>query len=245
MGHINFDKGSGKKKRVSGFYLALAICLVAVGGVAVTTFISSMQGIDQETKNSNDISTVTTAPTEPVGHVVTNIPDTRTNPRETSAATFTTASKTADLFMLPLTNEVIRKFSDLKPVFSPTMNDWRVHNGADFKGTLNQSVKALADGTIVSISKDPLWGDVIAIDHGYGIKSRYCGVKVASLKENLPVKVGDIIGKLSKIPCESNDDPHLHLEIMVNDEYVNPIEAIGREVNFLSPQTTNSATTTK
>ncbi|MDD3693352.1 MAG: M23 family metallopeptidase [Oscillospiraceae bacterium] len=247
MGHINFDKGQRKRKGLYGFYLALAICLAAVGGVAVLTFISSMPDIDIENSGQSQSSVITTK-TKEVGQIVTNVPDERTTTTGTSTQsqpTQTTASKAADLFILPLTNEVIRIYSGVKPVFNETMQDWRVHNGVDFKGTAGQSVKALADGTIESISKDPLWGDIVIIDHGYGIKSRYCGVRVSTHKEKSTVKVGDVIGTLSTIPCEASDGPHLHLEIIANGEYVNPIDAIGREVKYSTTTTTATTTATK
>ncbi len=248
MGHINFDKGHRKRKGLYGFYLALAICLAAVGGVAVLTFINSMPDIDTENSGSHSSAT-TTKNTKEVGQVVTDVPDDRTTTTRSqiqtqTQSTQTTASKAADLFILPLTNEVIRIYSGSKPVYYETMQDWRVHNGVDFKGTTAQSVKALADGTIESISKDSLWGDVVIIDHGYGIKSRYCGVRVSALKEKSTVKVGDVIGTLSIIPCEASDDPHLHLEIIANGEFVNPIDAIGREVKY-STTTNATSTTTK
>lgn len=240
MGHINFDKGTKKKHGFSGFYLALAICLVAVGGVAVTSFVSSFGGIGKRTEST----TGTTTPTKPVGQVVSDVPDTRSTTKKTTTEAPTTAATTeqADLFILPLTNEVIREFSNGSPVFNSTMNDWRVHNGVDFKGAAGQSVKALADGTVTKIiTKDLRWGDILVIDHGYGIQSRYCGVKADSVKANQAVKVGDVIGALAEVPCESEDGPHLHLEVLVNEEYVNPVEAIGREVKY--PTTAAAATT--
>ena len=44
--------------------------------------------------------------------------------------------------------------------------------------------------------------------------------------------MGDLIGTLTEIPCEAEDGAHLHLEITVNGEYVNPVEAIGRDVKM-------------
>lgn len=245
MGHINFDKGNKNKRGKNGFYLALAICLVAVVGVAVATFYSSMRNIDTDIDKGNTVTTTkATSPTEEVGKNVSNIPYDRTTTSHTTTSVATTPTTTkkaaADLFILPLTNEVLRGFSNNKPVFSPTMGDWRVHNGVDFRGQANQSVKAVADGTVIAIYKDSLWGDVIEIDHGYGIVSRYCGVKAGSIKKNSSVNVGDVIGTLSSVPCESNDGPHLHLEIKVNNEYVNPIEAIGREVKYAATTTTQN-----
>lgn len=231
MSHINFDKQDGKKRGWKGFYLALAICLVAVGGVAVATFLST-PGLSKTESGE----TPTTAPSKPVGQVVTNVPDTRTT-ATTAAPTTTvppvvvpTTTGKADLFILPLTNEVLCSYSDGQPVYSKTMKDWRVHNGVDFKGTKGQEVKALADGTVTAIDDDTLWGQTITIDHGFGIQSKYCGVASDTLKKGQALKVGDTVGVLADIPCEVDDGPHLHLEILVNGEYVNPVEAIGRDV---------------
>jgi len=241
MGHIKFDKGRKGKRNLNGFYLALAVCLVAVGGVAIATFYKSTTGIKTKPDDIISNSTTTlnrTVPTQPVGKVVTNVPKDNTPTTTPGPPASTTTAKAADLFILPLSNEIICQYSNNKPVYSKTMNDWRVHNGVDFKGTKGQSVKALADGEILSINKkDSLWGGMVVINHGYGIESRYCGVTVSSLKKGDTVKVGEVIGSLSDIPYESAEGPHLHIEILVNGEYVNPVEAIGREVKYSSETT--------
>ena len=124
---------------------------------------------------------------------VTGVPDNRTTTTAEDTTVPTTAptesdvqagATSVDLFILPLTNEVCGVFSNDQPVYSKTMNDWRVHNGVDFVGTEGQTVKALADGTIQTLEEDPLWGKVITIDHGFGIQSRYCGVN-PSVKEGI------------------------------------------------------------
>jgi murein DD-endopeptidase MepM/ murein hydrolase activator NlpD len=241
MGHINFDKGTRKTKNLKGFYLALAVCLVAVGTIGVATFVSTSSLEQDDTSDSTTSQTEATTPSqeEPVNQIVTNIPDDRTTADKTTTTTTTTSeadietgATAAELFVLPLTNEVIKEFSEGQPVYSNTMEDWRVHNGVDFAGETNQSVKSIADGTILSISEDPLWGDVITIDHGYNVISRYCGVKIDSFAVGDSVQVGDVIGVLSEIPCESAQGAHLHLEVLVNNEYVNPVEAIGVDVRI-------------
>lgn len=247
MAHINFDKQNSRKRGWKGFYLALAVCLVAVGGVAVAAFMNT-----PDLAKEGSSTPTTKAPTEAVENIVTNVPDDRTTttttrPTTTTAtttagSTTTTTGEPADLFILPLTNEVIQEYSDGKPVYSKTMNDWRVHNGVDFKGSAGQTVKALADGTVLSVEEDPLWGKVITIDHGFGIHSRYCGVAADAMKAGQAVKVGQAIGTLADVPCELSMGAHLHLEILVNDEYVDPIEAIGKDVKVVT--TTGSATTT-
>ena len=250
MGQIHFDKESRFKKLVSGkgFYIALAVCLVAVGGVAVATFTNSLPFQKEESSSVAENSTAPTTPTtdKPVDTVITNVPDDRTTAPTTpptSVATDPTdkpVNTKPELFVLPLSNEVLKPFSDGTQVYSKTMNDYRTHNGVDFKGEANQDVKALADGTIASVTEDALWGTITEIDHGFGIKSRYCGM-ATEMKAGDTVKAGDVIGKLTEIPCELVDDPHLHVEIMVNGAYVDPVQALGRDVKYTDEATTTTA----
>lgn len=236
MGNINFDKPSKFKKFLSGrgFYAALALCLVAVGAVAAVTFIDSLPKIPVEDSSSSASPTQSTAkPTTttalPVNEPMTNIPDNRTT---TAAPTSPTTVKPADLFVLPLSNTVTQKYSGDEPVYSKTMKDFRTHNGVDFKGEIGSEVKAAADGTVLAVEQDMLWGGIVKVDHGYGIQSIYYGVTVNGLKKGDTVKVGDVLGKLSEIPCETLEGGHLHLEILANGKYVDPLEVLKREVKF-------------
>ncbi len=254
MGKINFDERSKFKRFLSGkgFYVALAVCLVAVCGVAVGTFVNSLPqaGGDSSSQPSSAPTAHTTKDRE-VDNPVTNVPDDRTT--TTGSTTTTTVHKTTgtvnvtvnptELFVLPLSNEVLVEFSDGKQVYSRTMDDWRTHDGVDFKGEKGQKIKALADGTILAIEEDTLWGKTLTIDHGFGIQSRYCGIEPSGVKKGDKVKVSDVIGTLTDIPCELLDGPHLHVEITVNGEYTDPVEAIGREVKAAAA--TTGTTTTK
>ena len=242
MGKIHFNKDSRFRKFLNGkgFYLALAVCLVAVGAVAVATFTGSLPKLpidSSSTASQTEPARTTPASTkdQPVDKPITNVPDTRPQSTVPTAPPTTQPTngqdKPTDLFVLPLTNDVMQVFSDGKQVFSQTMNDWRTHNGVDFRGEKGQTVKALADGTIHLVETDPLWGDVLEIDHGYGIRSRYCGVKT-TLKAGDKVTVNQVIGHLTDIPCEMLEDAHLHLEILVDGAYTDPVKALGRDVKY-------------
>ncbi len=229
------DRKSGWKRFFTGkgFYVALAVCLVAVCGVAVATFVDSLPQKQGDTSSEASTPSVTSPTTgKPVDNPVSDIPYETTPPPTTAPTTPPTKpvdTKPADLFMLPMGNEVLNPFSNGQPVFSETMKDWRTHNGTDFKGEKGTEVKAIADGTILKVENDPLWGPVIEIDHGFNIVSRYCGVTAKDLTNGQKVKVGDVIGTLAEIPVEILDEPHLHLEILTEGKYVDPVVAIGRE----------------
>lgn len=210
-----------------GFYVALAACLLAVGGVAAAL---AGQGLFKSEEPS--VSEPPTSSAKPVEQVVTNQPDDRTTTTTKSTVTTTiTAAQAADLYVLPFGNLVQKTYSDGKPAYSVTMGDWRVHNGTDFAGDPDQPVKALADGTVLSVEEDPMWGTVLCIDHGLEVVSRYCGVK-PSVAVGDTVTVGQSIGTLTEIPCESGQTPHLHLELSVDGQLADPVAAIGLEVRY-------------
>ncbi len=230
---MNIHKPSRFRRFINGrgFYFALAACIVAVGGIAVATFGQTMfvrEGGEQSSPNSD---------TTPVEQIVSDLPDDRktTTTTTTSTVAITTTTTAADLYILPFGNAVQKAYSDGKPAYSETMKDWRTHNGTDFAGELGQKVRALADGKVMSVTDDPMWGTVLVLDHGMDVLSRYYGVK-ASVKVGTEVKVGDTIGTLIAIPCESAEAPHLHLEMSIDGKTVDPVAAIGLEVRYLDTE---------
>ncbi len=227
---MNIHETSRFKRFINGrgFYVALAVCLLAVGGAAVATFGQTLfvrEGGESSSPNSQ---------MTPVEQIVTDLPDDRKTTTTTASSTTTTTTTTAaaDLYILPFGNAVQKAYSDGQPAYSLTMGDWRTHNGTDFAGELGQKVKTLADGKVTAVTESPLWGTVITVDHEMDVISSYYGVKPA-VKAGDSVKVGDLLGTLAAIPCESADAPHLHLEMSIDGKTVDPVAAIGLEVRFV------------
>lgn len=213
-----------------GFYAVLAVCLIAVGGVAAAVVSRGGFYAQEPTESEPSASMV-----EPVEQVITNQRDDRTTTTTvttTVPTTTKTTAQSADLYVLPFGNGVQKAYSDGQPTYSVTMQDWRVHNGVDFVGDIDQTVKALADGTVLSVEEDAMWGMVVSIDHGLDVVSRYCGVQ-PSVTEGTEVKAGQSIGTLSAIPCESAQEPHLHLELSIDGHLVDPVVAIGCDVRYI------------
>lgn len=216
-------KSSGK-----GFYVALAVCLVAVCGVAVSGFIGGLS-TDAPTPTTTRKPAVTTK-VQQVVIPATNVTDDRTTvtTQTTTAAVTTTATTKADLFVFPATNQVLTPYSE-ELLYSETLGSWNTHNGVDFLAESGSRVKTIADGTIVRVYHDGLWGDVIEVDHGGKIVSRYCGVKATGVREGDFVKVGAAIGVITDVPAEITEKTHLHLEILSNNKYVDPLLLIRGE----------------
>ena len=215
---------TGKK----GFYIALAVCLVAVCGVALTTFVSSLPGKDVG-GTTTTTPTNTTQTVQQAARPVENEKDDRTTGG--TKTTVTTTQSADELFVLPVSNRVVRAYSETH-AYSDTLDAWVTHNGVDFAAEIGSSVKAVADGTVISIRQDAVWGCVVEIRHDGNIVSRYCGVQADGIQEKQTVKRGDTIGRLQEIPAESLDKPHLHLEMLVNQRYMDPLTLIrGETVN--------------
>ena len=111
---INFDEKSKFKRFLSGkgFYVALAVCLVAVCGVAVGTFINSLPQLSSDSSNPASVVSVTpTTKEKPVDKPVTNIPDDRTTTSQATTTGKTTAVNVgptpAELFVLPTVEHVV------------------------------------------------------------------------------------------------------------------------------------------
>ena len=234
---------SGKSRfvrlmRGRGVYVALAASVLAFGGVAVAM-------LGQELFHSEPGGESSLPPDEMVEQIVTNQPANRTTttttattaPIRTTTAT-TTATEEAELYILPLSNTVQKPFSVDAPLYCETMQDWRIHTGVDFAGEAEQNVKALANGTVLAIEEDVMWGVCITIDHGVGVVSRYCGVQ-PSVSKGASVKVGQVIGRLGTVPCESAQRPHLHLEMTVDGIPVDPVTALAKEVRYADSLTEN------
>ncbi len=126
------------------------------------------------------------------------------------------------------------KMHDLDmPVYSMTMEDWRVHSGIDITAAMGSDVKVVADGTVDSVWEDPLMGVCVSVKHGGDVTSVY-----KNLGETLPagivkgasVKQNDVIGVIGETALiEIAEEPHLHFEVLVGAEAMDPLDYISEE----------------
>lgn len=133
------------------------------------------------------------------------------------------------VFKMPVEGKILKKFSENELQYSKTYGDMRLHSGIDIACKKETAVSACADGRVLAIEKDGQYGNVITIEHQNDITSKYCSLNDIKVKEGDTVKVGDIIGTVTTIPAECNDEVHLHFEVYKNGIAVSPLEALGLE----------------
>lgn len=131
-------------------------------------------------------------------------------------------------FILPVSGALSKTHDTELQVFSPTMNDYRVHLGVDIVTGENAPVYAAADGTVSRIWEDVRMGYCMAIKH-----SGDCYTIYKNLSETLPegigvgstVRSGQLIASVGESAMvEIADEPHLHFEMTVGDLLVDPLE---------------------
>lgn len=97
------------------------------------------------------------------------------------------------------------------------------HRGVDFAVPVGTPVLAVGDGEVMVSKRDGPAGNYVAIRHGRQYMTRYMHLKKLLVKPGQKVKRGDRIA-LSGNTGRSTG-PHLHYEIWINQQAVNPLTA--------------------
>ena len=230
MSKLRFEKSRFRRFfSSSGFYVALAICVLAVG-VATFGTISKINSLSKD-PGTDDVAEPMTNIPAPTTMAPTTAPATEAPtkaPTQPKQDTTTSAQPKSDFLVMPIGGDIIKEFTADQLVFSQTFGDYRAHNGIDIKTAKGEQVKAAGTGTVSAVYADALWGTVVEIDHGDGLTGIYSG-----LNQSPPIKKGDkvdsttVIGSVDTIPAEIADEPHLHFSMKVNGKYVDPVTMFG------------------
>ena len=98
------------------------------------------------------------------------------------------------------------------------------HAGVDFAGKLGSDVIAVASGVVVFSGRKDGYGNLVEIDHGNGVVTRY------GHHDELKVEVGDFVKRGEVIGLMGNSGrstgPHVHLEVLRDGRAVNPLKNI-------------------
>ena len=110
--------------------------------------------------------------------------------------------------------------SDFGSRLDPYTSERVMHAGLDIAGPHGKEIVAPSDGTVVFAGLEGGYGNVLVIDHGYGIKTRYGHLSFIKVKSGEHVKRGDIVAALGNTGRSTG--PHLHYEVRVNGIAQNP-----------------------
>ena len=199
--------GRAEANRILWIVLASILCL----GVLIAGIAASVTGKKATpTAPSDTTPSVTTPPSADA--------DTEPKAPELSAPTVGSVSRGHDLSL---------------PVYSPTLDEYRVHGGIDILTSLGAEVGAAADGTVSEISEDPLLGVSVTVTHGGGLVTVYRNL-APELADGIAVGASVVrgetlgyVGETALVECA--DEPHLHFEVYASEVSVDPLDYIAEE----------------
>lgn len=209
-----------KQVRVNrAVYLSSVVILVALAVILAITAATNRATIDTGTPP------VDTS----VGDDTQTPPDTAGGDKEpeTDPPADTTGGKIPELG-LPVAGKLVQKHSADVQVFSPTMQDYRIHLGVDITTEQGAPVCAVADGSVKQIWEDPLMGFCVALSHAGDCTTVYKNLAkemAEGLEVGKAVKQGELLGYVGESAMlELAQEPHLHLEMTVGDLQVDPLD---------------------
>jgi len=137
----------------------------------------------------------------------------------------------AKLLQKSVLREMLPNSSPVEAAYSSSSYGWRIdpmsghrafHEGLDFPASVGTPVYAAADGIVTSAVQTSDYGNLLKIDHGSGLETRYAH------NSKLLVKSGDRVTKGQKIALIGSTGrstgPHLHYEIRLNGNPLDPRE---------------------
>lgn len=229
MSASNSNKNS---KNVKALFSVVCLCIVSLG---LIVYFSASQKSNESTVNEP----TTIVETTEAQHAVTAKETTTAKPAETKTTAKTTAKKEVTMsqgenntpfksyYKYPLTDAVTKGYSE-ELTYDKTMGDYRAHTAVDFSGKAGDKVVAANDGLVTKVYTDSMYGLCVEIDHGGRFVAKYCGLESATVKKGDFVDIGNTIGTLGKIPCESGDGVHLHFSAKYKGQTVNPLNVMSK-----------------
>lgn len=231
----NLKMGGSRWTRYSAYlYLAMALLIVAVATFSIFALNRSITPPSDYSvpEFSIDLSAPTPGGNDETSRPahVPQPPDNRPVIGEQSGVEDTGSEPAAaekPRYVCPVASEQILKACALdKLVFSATMKDYRVHTGLDLASPLGSEVVCYTAGTVESVQDDAFYGKVVTVQHGYGLVTVYANLApelAEGIRIGTELEAGDCIGYVgSSAIAEAADEPHLHFEMLLSGERIDP-----------------------
>jgi murein DD-endopeptidase MepM/ murein hydrolase activator NlpD len=100
------------------------------------------------------------------------------------------------------------------------------HRGLDIATEKGRPVFATAEGTVSSASRSGEYGNLVVVNHAFGLSTRYGHLSKFNVTAGQSVKRGDVIGYVGSTGRSTGS--HLHYEIRVNGKLLNPLQLLTR-----------------
>ncbi|HET7696781.1 MAG TPA: peptidoglycan DD-metalloendopeptidase family protein [Vicinamibacterales bacterium] len=108
----------------------------------------------------------------------------------------------------------------------PITNGADFHPGLDISADYGQPVLATGDAAVISAGPNGAYGNMVILDHGFGIVTKYGHLSRFNVRAGDQVERGNVIGYVGSTGRSTG--AHLHYEIWMNGRLTNPMTLLGR-----------------
>ena len=98
------------------------------------------------------------------------------------------------------------------------------HPGLDISADKGDPIYSTADGKVTHAASAGNYGNLVIVDHGYGIETRYGHMSAFKVTTGQVVKRGDLLGLVGSTGRATSS--HLHYEVRANGRILNPLQLL-------------------
>jgi hypothetical protein len=124
--------------------------------------------------------------------------------------------------IMPTMGFLTSKFSMIR--YHPILHENRPHEGIDITAAYGTKIFAPAAGRVIKVGYENGYGNLVAVDHGYGLETRYAHMSRWAVRVGQSVKRGDLLGYVGSTGLSTG--PHLHYEVLRDGRAVDPLRFI-------------------
>ncbi len=102
----------------------------------------------------------------------------------------------------------------------PITGEAAMHEGVDFTAEVGTPIKAAAAGVVIDVGRHPAYGNMVEIDHGNDLVTRYAHASKILVQPGALVRRGQIVAEVGNTGRTTG--PHLHFEVRIKGVAHNP-----------------------
>jgi len=124
--------------------------------------------------------------------------------------------------IMPTTGWLTSAFSSMRE--HPILHIARPHEGIDVTAPMGTPIQSPAGGRVIKTGWEAGYGNVIVIDHGYGLTTKFAHCSRLEARTGQLVKRGEVIAYVGNTGLATG--PHLHYEVHVKGKPVDPLRYV-------------------
>lgn len=167
------------------------------------------------------VASGTGGPSRPIGEMTAGFIDSRTGYVETKLQAFEAILRERAFIpsIWPVKGTLESGLSGRRNPFGGSA--FEHHEGQDIDAAFGAPVSAAANGKVIIAGWQNGYGQVVYIDHGGGLTTRYGHLSKIEVVVGQSISRGEILGLVGSTGRSTG--PHLHYEVRINNEPVNPV----------------------